>query len=135
MRKYSVCIVENIIKNCLAYDLMLINAKSELEMINAKVKRFSNSTTLKNKQNYIYWCSEQSKQKDFIEELTKIKSDLLKNLNLIFAKYNKRYKDVFESYYIKGKSVEEVAEEIGYSEEAVENILAELERDLKDFYC
>ena len=118
----------------LTYDLLLIQASAERDIRIACMNQTSHDTRKKPAKKYIVAKIEKERLDTYIEELLESRDNLLQGVEIILEKYNIYHKRIFVDYFLKGQSVETIAEKEKLSNQAVENIVDRIKKDILDFY-
>lgn len=72
--------------------------------------------------------------KIYIGNVQKIKQDILDGLNACLSKYSVKYKRIWLMYFLEQKSIDEISDEVGYSRDNVNKIIARLKDELAKDY-
>lgn len=112
------------------YDFELLNAKSELTIIQAKVQKFARSK--KKVARYTEWRVAEEKTKTYIHKLELGLDQTLEYLDLLLVEYGIKERKVFKSYYLKEMSIEEISQTENLEIEKVAEIIERLEKDFKE---
>jgi len=122
-------VVERIRKLLFNYDLAITYANGEISLRNAEMNRYEGKGGNANRK-FVVAKIEKERLEIYIAEIENAKRELLENLEIITDKYIGKYKQVFYSYFIEGKSYQEIAEITNYSFEAIKVIIKRLKREL-----
>ncbi len=117
-------------KTLMEYDFEILNAKSELALIEANVQKYARSK--KKIARYTEWRIAEEKTKTYISKLEKGLENTLSYLNLLLAEYGIKERKIFKNYYLKQMSIEEISEKEKLEIEKVESIVSRLEEDFKE---
>lgn len=112
------------------YDFEILNAKSELALIEANVQKYARSK--KKIARYTEWRIAEEKTKTYIHKLEKGLENTLNYLELLLVEYGIKERKVFKSYYLKQMSIEEISQTENLGIEEVANIIERLEKDFKE---
>lgn len=127
-------IVAKLKSACLKIDLLIVYAKAMKDNAISRMQLYYGQTSKRKKKRFLVAKIDLERYNVYLEELIRQKSELLKNIELVFDKHNKRFKKIFVMYYIDNKSVVEIANELGYSNEAVSKIICEIDNELARAY-
>lgn len=116
------------------YDLELVAARSELQLVNSKIDRYQNSTNKRNRNIYLANKIEKIKIEEFIRQLGKAKNETWNDLEQILNTYTPRYRTLWIMRFIKGMSYEEISADTNYSISNVRKIIDRMNRDLIDYF-
>ncbi len=112
------------------YDFEIMNAKSELALIEANVQKYARSK--KRITRYTEWRIAEEKTKTYIHKLEKGLENTLNYLDLLLTEYGIKERKVFKSHYLKQMSIEEISQTENLGIEEVANIIERLEKDFKE---
>ena len=112
------------------YDLEILNAKSELALIEANVQKFARSK--KRIARYTEWRIAEEKTKTYIQKLEKGLENTLNYLDLLLVEYGIKERKVFKSYYLKQMSIEEISQAENLEIEKVANTIERLKKDFEE---
>lgn len=112
------------------YDFEILNAKSELALIEANVQKYARSK--KKIARYTEWRIAEEKTKTYIHKLERGLENTLNYLELLLVEYGIKERKVFKSYYLKQMSIEEISQTENLGIEEVANIIERLEKDFKE---
>lgn len=112
------------------YDFEILNAKSELALIEANVQKYARSR--KRITRYTEWRIAEEKTKTYIHKLEKGLENTLNYLELLLVEYGIKERKVFKSYYLKQMSIEEISQTENLGIEEVAEIIERLEKDFKE---
>ena len=127
-------VVDRIKRLVLRQDVLIAYAKSMIENAKSRMDLYQNQTSKKKYKRFVLAKIDYERYSTFLEEIIRQKELLLHNLEIIFDKHNKRYKKIFQMYYIDEKQPLEIASELGYSIDAVNKIIKEMNNDLVKAY-
>lgn len=116
------------------YDLELVAARSELQLVNSKIDRYQDSTNKRNRNIYLANKIEKIKIEEFIRQLGKAKNETWNDLEQILNTYTPRYRTLWIMRFIKGMSYEEISADTNYSISNVRKIIDRMNRDLIDYF-
>ena len=116
------------------YDMALVEAKGQLDMREASMKRYKNDKRKSYVRKYLAAKIDCDRLNIYISEINQAKNDLYDNLNLVLDTYNEKYKNVFILYFIEGKSYEDIATITSYSREAIRTIIRRQKNDILDIF-
>lgn len=122
--------VSKLRKTLMEYDLEILNAKSELALIEANVQKFARSK--KRIARYTEWRIAEEKTKTYIQKLEKGLENTLNYLDLLLVEYGIKERKVFKSYYLKQMSVEEISQAENLEIEKVANTIERLKKDFEE---
>lgn len=122
--------VSKLRKTLMEYDLEILNAKSELALIEANVQKFARSK--KRIARYTEWRIAEEKTKTYIQKLEKGLENTLNYLDLLLVEYGIKERKVFKSYYLKQMSIEEISQAENLEIEKVANTIERLKKDFEE---
>lgn len=122
--------VSKLRKTLMEYDFEILNAKSELALIEANVQKFARSK--KRIARYTEWRIAEEKTKTYIQKLEKGLENTLNYLDLLLVEYGIKERKVFKSYYLKQMSIEEISQAENLEIEKVANIIERLKKDFEE---
>lgn len=122
--------VSKLRKTLMEYDLEILNAKSELALIEANVQKFARSK--KRIARYTEWRIAEEKTKTYIQKLEKGLENTLNYLDLLLVEYGIKERKIFKSYYLKQMSIEEISQAENLEIEKVANTIERLKKDFEE---
>lgn len=122
--------VSKLRKTLMEYDFEILNAKSELALIEANVQKFARSK--KRIARYTEWRIAEEKTKTYIQKLEKGLENTLNYLDLLLVEYGIKERKVFKSYYLKQMSIEEISQAENLEIEKVADIIERLKKDFEE---
>ena len=126
-------VVERIKKLLLNYDLAIAYGKGEIDFRTAEMNKYEGVNGYGYKK-FIVAKVEKARFEIYVAEMESAKKELLDNLEIITDKYIGKYKQVFYSYFIEGKTYQEIAEITNYSFEAIKVIIRRLKGELINMF-
>lgn len=127
-------VVKKLKKLLLHYDLLIVYAKSMVDNAKSRMELYQGCTGKRKKKRFILAKIDFERYGVYLEEVIQQKSELLGNIELVLNKHNKRFSKIFVFYYLQEKTKEEIATELGYSIEAVNKIINEIDNELIKAY-
>ena len=115
-------------------DMNKTYTESRINDLRAKIALYEGSNNRKDKKAFVRAKLRYERFVVYLEELEQERINLFENISLLLDKHKKRYKEVFIGYYLENKSKSEIAVEMGYSVEAVEKMINDIEYDLNCMY-
>lgn len=122
--------VSKLRKTLMEYDFEILNAKSELALIEANVQKFARSK--KRIARYTEWRIAEEKTKTYIQKLEKGLENTLNYLDLLLVEYGIKERKVFKSYYLKQMSIEEISQAENLEIEKAASIIERLKKDFEE---
>lgn len=112
------------------YDLEMTASIGELKICKAKVQRYKNPKTKREKEIYVNARINEEKLNVFIQQLTDGKNETWQALEDVLQTYTPRYKTIWLMYFISQYTYEEIAQKTNYSIDGVKFIVKKLKGDL-----
>lgn len=116
----------------LEYDFELLNAKSELALISAKVEKLGRSKSKAKLRQYTEWRIAEEKTITYINKLTNGLNQTLEYLETLLEEYNITERKIFKDYYLKQMVAEEISQKENRDIEEVKQIIEKLEKDFTE---
>ena len=116
------------------YNLLIVCANTMRNNAISRMQLYYGQTGKKKQKRFLMAKIDFERYSIYLDELVNQKSELLKNLELVLDKHNKRYTKVFMLCYVEGKNKKEIADELGYSVEAVGRIINKINNELIKVY-
>lgn len=123
--------IKRILFNC---DLTIAYAKGEINLRNSIMSLYEGDMRKKSQQKFIRAKIEKERFELFVDEVEHTKTEIKENLNLIFDKYQPKYRQVFLLFFLEDKSYQEIAEQTNYSFEMIKLVIRRLKNDLITLY-
>ena len=127
-------VVDKLKNLCLRLNLLIVYAKGMCDNAVSRMQLYYGQTSKKKQKRFLVAKIDFERYSVYLEELVKQKNELLRNLELVLDKHNKRFTKIFVAYYIEGKGKQEIAEELDYSLDAVNKIINEIDNELIKAY-
>lgn len=71
--------------------------------------------------------------KSYVQNLSRIKSEILKRLDSVLAQYTEKHRKIWIMYFIEKKSLDEIAVEVAYTRENINKIIQRFKTELADY--
>ena len=115
-------------------DLALATACANIDYLKARIERYKDQKNVREQKKYIYANIELEKACIYVDKLQNSKKEMVENINLVLAKYNKEHREVFVMYYVNDYTIEYIAKATKLSVEAIKKIVGDFDEDLIELY-
>lgn len=124
--------IKQLLLNC---DLTLAFAQGEIEINRATMELYKGARKHWKKMKFLEAKIDKERYEIFVQDIIKVKENLTSNVNSIIGKYSLLYQRVFDMFYMRDISIEDIAVAVNLKTDIVENIIKKFNTDLIECYC
>lgn len=111
-------------------DLKIVEAKSVISQMEAEL----NASLNQNTKSFLIAKLTREKYIAYLKELENVKEKTEKEISDIVNKYDRSHQEIWMEYFIKQKTLEEIASSTHYSVRQVKRIISKQKDDLEGFF-
>lgn len=111
-------------------DLKIVEAKSVISQTEAEL----NASLNQNTKSFLIAKLTREKYIAYLKELENVKEKTEKEISGIVNKYDRSHQEIWMEYFIKQKTLEEIASSTHYSVRQVKRIISKQKDDLEGFF-
>lgn len=111
-------------------DLKIVEAKSVISQMEAEL----NASLNQNTKSFLIAKLTREKYIAYLKELENVKEKTEKEISDIVNKYDRSHQEIWMEYFIKQKTLEEIANSTHYSVRQVKRIISKQKDDLEGFF-